>query len=124
MSNIPRLDDLFIISRITEANNEKVADTRPIPAPSNEALELPVEIRLGRTWRNSARRAIIRDARIIRREAREIRRQHEINGQPPNAETVRGLRQWWEVLIHNVRVLRAEDEAARELEADIWSSVL
>jgi hypothetical protein len=33
----------------------------------------------------------------------------------PNAETVRGLRQWWEVLIHNVRVLRAEDEAAREL---------
>jgi hypothetical protein len=55
---------------------------------------------------SSARRTLT----LLRREAREIRRQHEINGQPPNAETVRGLRQWWEVLIHNVRVLRAEDE--------------
>jgi hypothetical protein len=102
-----------------------VADTpRPIPAPSNEALELLAQLRLGRTWRNSARSAIIRDARIIRRQAREIRIQHEINGQPPNAQIVRGLRQWWEVLIHNMRVLRAEEEAAREIEADIWSGVV
>ncbi|KAJ5284773.1 hypothetical protein N7524_000079 [Penicillium chrysogenum] len=99
---------------------EKVADT---PAHENEGLELLTQLRIGRTWRNNARIAIIRKARIVRRRARDIRLQFEINGQPPSARIVSGLRQWLDILIHNMRILRAEGEAARELEADIWHNV-
>ncbi|KAJ6191506.1 hypothetical protein N7519_001527 [Penicillium mononematosum] len=120
---MPPLDGLSIPNRITEADKKKVADARPIPAPDNEGLELLTQLRLGRAWRNNARMAIIREARIIRRQARDIRIQLENNGQPPSAQIVWGLRQWLEVLIHNMRILRAEEEAARELEADIWNSV-
>ncbi|KAJ5858477.1 hypothetical protein N7534_003754 [Penicillium rubens] len=110
-------------NRITEADKEKVADARYILAPENEGLELLTQLRVGRTWRSNARIAIIREAWIIRRRARDIRVQFEINGQPPNAQIVSGLRQWLDILIHNRRILRAEEEAARELEADIWNNV-
>lgn len=36
---------------------------------------------------------------------------------------LRGLRQWLEDVIYDMQILRAEEEAARESEADIWSNV-
>ena len=89
-----------------------MADVRPIPTPDNEALELLTQLRPGRTWKDNARMVITRKARIIRRRAREIRMQYEINGQPSQAQILQGLRQWLEILIQNMQSLRAEEEAA------------
>lgn len=42
--------------------------------------------------------------------------QYETDGQPPRAQMLRVLRQWLQALIGSMEVLRAEHEAARELE--------
>ncbi|KAF3026054.1 hypothetical protein E8E15_003620 [Penicillium rubens] len=139
---------------------------KQIPAPDNEQVELLTQLRLARTWRYNDRRAIIRDARMIRRRAVNIQVEYATNGQPPRARMLRGLRQWLELelltwlrlvhtwrnnarrtiirearmitrrapprarmlralrrwlqaLIHNMPFLRAKEEAAREIEAEI-----
>jgi hypothetical protein len=48
--------------------------------------------------------------------------QYETDGQPPRAQTLRGLRRWLQALIGSMQMLRAE-EAARQLENEIWASV-
>ncbi|KAJ5962911.1 hypothetical protein N7501_007852 [Penicillium viridicatum] len=101
----------------------KVADIRPIPAPNDEQLELLTQLRLAQTWRNNARREILREARMIRRHAIRVQVQYTTNGQPRQAQMLRGLRQWPEVLTHNMQILRAEEEAAREIEEEIWANV-
>lgn len=100
-----------------------MADTRQVPAPDDEQLELLTQLRLARTWRNNARRAIVREARMIRRRAVDIQIEYATTGQPPRAQIVWGLRQWLEALIQNMQTLRAEEEAAREMEAEIWSNL-
>ncbi|OQD61977.1 hypothetical protein PENPOL_c014G02530 [Penicillium polonicum] len=100
-----------------------LADIRPIPAPNDEQLELLTQLRLAQIWRNNARREILREARIIRRRAIRIQLEYATNGQPPRAQMLQGLRQWLEVLIHNMQVLRAQEEAAREMEEEIWANV-
>ncbi|OQE13727.1 hypothetical protein PENFLA_c044G02272 [Penicillium flavigenum] len=42
---------------------------------------------------------------------------------PPRAQVLSGLRQWLEALIRNMQILRAEEEAAREVEAEIWRNI-
>jgi hypothetical protein len=100
-----------------------VADTRHIPTIGNEQLELLTQLRLAQTSRNNMRRDIIREARMITRKAINIQIEYATNGQPPRALMLRGLRQWLEALIRNMQVLRAEEEAAREREAEIWSNI-
>lgn len=92
---------------------------RQIPAPDNEQVELLTQLRLARTWRYNDRRAIIRDARMIRRRAVNIQVEYATNGQPPRARMLRALRRWLQALIHNMPFLRAKEEAAREIEAEI-----
>lgn len=101
----------------------KVADTRPIQALDNEQLEWLTNLRLANTWRAHARRSIIRQARTIRIRAYQVRMQCETDGQPPRAQTLRGLRRWLQALIGSMQMLRAEEEAARQLENEIWASV-
>jgi hypothetical protein len=100
-----------------------VPGARQIPAPGNEQVELLTQLRLARTWRDNERRAIIRDARMIRRRAVNIQVEYATNGQPPRARMLRGLRQWLEVLMSIMQSLRAEEEAAREMKAEIWRNV-
>ncbi|KAJ5035817.1 hypothetical protein NUH16_003677 [Penicillium rubens] len=99
-----------------------LADTRPIQALDNEQLEWLTNLRLANTWRAHARRSIIRQARTIRIRAYQVRMQYETDGQPPRAQTLRGLRRWLQALIGSMQMLRAE-EAARQLENEIWASV-
>jgi ribosomal protein S24E len=69
------------------------------------------------------RREVIREARMIRRRAINVQIKYETNGQPPRAQMLRRLRQWLEALIRNMQVLRAEGEAAREVEVEIWRGI-
>ncbi|KAJ5392908.1 hypothetical protein N7465_011882 [Penicillium sp. CMV-2018d] len=126
MKGISYVEDFRIYhtsSAISSFKSAQMADIRPIPAPNDEQLELLTQLRLAQTWRNNARRRILREARMIRRHAIRIQVQYTTNGQPPQAQMLRGLRQWLEVLTHNMQILRAEEEAAREIEEEIWANV-
>ena len=100
-----------------------MADTRHIPTLDNEQLELLTQLQLAHAWRSNVRRAIIHQARIIRGRAINMQIECATNGQPPRARMLRGLRRWFEALIRNMQILRAEEEAAREIEAGIWSNI-
>lgn len=98
-------------------------DIRSTTTLSNEQLELLTQLRVGQSWRMDDRRSIIRQARRIQARARLIRDDYLANGRHPHAHVLWQLRWWLEALIYNIRVLRAEEEAARELEAEIWSNI-
>jgi hypothetical protein len=104
---------------IMQSLQQKMTDSRQIPAPNNEQLELLTRLHIARLWRHNARREIIREARVIRRHAINIQMQYAANGQPPRARMLRALRRWLQALIHNMPFLRAKEEAAREIEAEI-----
>ncbi|KAJ6191509.1 hypothetical protein N7519_001530 [Penicillium mononematosum] len=86
----------------------KMVDTRPIPTISDEHLELLTDLRLARS--------IVRRAGRIQARAGLIRDEYFAIRRLPHA-------QWLEALIHNMRVLEAEEEAACELETEIWSNL-
>ncbi|KAJ6191510.1 hypothetical protein N7519_001531 [Penicillium mononematosum] len=92
-------------------------------ALDNEQLELLTQLRMAHTWRAHARRSIIQQARIIRTRAYEVRMQYEADGQPPRAQMLRGLRRWLQALVGSMQMLRSEEEAARELETEIWTNI-
>jgi hypothetical protein len=60
---------------------------------------------------------------MIRRQAIEFQNEYATNGQPPRAQILWALRHRLEALIQNMQNLRAEEEAAREIEADIWRNL-
>jgi hypothetical protein len=101
-----------------------VGDTSPIPAPSDEQLEILTQIRIGRSWRVHARRAIIRRARSIRSQSRVIPNEFVVTGRRPYPRLFWELRQLLEALVRNMEILRVEEQAMREVEEGIWMDVL
>lgn len=101
-----------------------MGDTSPIPAPSDEQLEILTQIRIGRSWRVHARRAIIRRARSIRSQSRVIPNEFVVTGRRPYPRLFWELRQLLEALVRNMEILRVEEQAMREVEEGIWMDVL
>jgi hypothetical protein len=58
-----------------------VVDNCPIPALSNEQLELQTQLHLSCGWRNNARRVIIRKTRMITRRAINIQIEYATNNE-------------------------------------------
>ncbi|KAJ5858475.1 hypothetical protein N7534_003752 [Penicillium rubens] len=95
----------FLLNEMLSLSTDEAIDRglepeiwQPIPAPSDEQLEILTQIRIGRSWRVHARRAIIRRARSIRSRSRVIRNEFVVTGRRPYPRLFWELRQLLEAL--------------------------
>ncbi|KAJ5372713.1 hypothetical protein N7517_004719 [Penicillium concentricum] len=108
-----------VVSLLPHYGDLSVEDIRPIPTPSNERLEVLIRVWVRRTWRIYARRDTMRLATEIMRRVEALMGEYANRGEAPHVHILWMFERTMQSLALNMMCLRANEEAARALKADI-----